>query len=270
MTNFRNYRSLELDLPPQVTIFQGDNAQGKSNLLEAVYLLATSRSHRTASEKELIHWEAAREGWPFSRLRAEVQGARGGLKIEIAFQAQPRVEAEAETPALRLTKRLWINGLPRRASELVGQVKVVLFSSLDIELVAGSPALRRRFLDGTSCQVDARYLRALQRYQRVLLQRNHLLRLIQEDKAVADQLSFWDDELTAVGSYITFQRQRLVADLKGRARRLHRELTGGDEELEVSYLCSLGKEFAREEEAQVTFREALAARRRREIALGMT
>ena len=252
MTNFRNYERLELDLPPHVTVLQGDNAQGKTNLLEAIYLLATAKSHRATTERELINWSTPREGSGMARLLAQVQKASGSLRVEIAL-------VTADPDDAHVQKRIRVNGVPRRAIDLVGQVNVVIFSSQDIDLIGGAPSLRRRYLDITNSQVDSRYLRALQRYNKVLLQRNHLLRLIGERRAEEGQLGFWDRELVETGSYLTAERQLMVAELDELARPIHHQLSSG-ESLKIVHLPS----------ATGDFHQRLTEARRKEIAQGMT
>jgi DNA replication and repair protein RecF len=261
LTNFRNYSRLELDLPQRVVVLQGDNAQGKTNLLEAIYLLATTKSHRTATERELINWSMPREGLAVARLLAQVRKARGGIKVEIALRPYRGEGVPDPFGVERVQKRIRINGIPRRAIDLVGQVNVVIFSSQDIDLIGGVPSLRRRYLDLTNSQIDPRYLRALQRYNKVLLQRNHLLRLIQERHDGPEQLDFWDRELLGVGSYLIEQRQLLVAELNHLIQPIHHQLTAGRERLGIAYLPSVGKE---------DFMERLMEVRKREIAQGMT
>jgi len=254
LTNFRNYERLELDLPKSLMVLRGDNAQGKTNLLEAIYLLSTAKSHRAATERELINWSPPREGIPVARLLAQVKRGRGRVQVEIAIRG---ISEEAE----HVQKRIRINGIPRRAIDLVGQVNVVIFSSQDIELIGGSPSLRRRYLDLTHCQIDPRYLRSLQRYNKVLLQRNHLLRLIQERRAEANQLDFWDRELVENGCYLVVQRQLMVAELNDLVQPIHHQLTAGGEQLKISYIPSVGKG---------DFMDRLIEVRKREIAQGMT
>jgi len=255
LTNFRNYERLELDLPPHLMVLHGDNAQGKTNLLEAIYLLATTKSHRASAERELINWSVPQEGPGVARLLARVQKGVGSLRVEIAL-----IAAYSEEDA-HVQKRIRINGVPRRAIDLVGQVNVVLFSSQDIDLIGGSPSRRRRYLDITNSQVSSRYLRALQRYTKVLLQRNHLLKLIQERRAQWDQLEFWDRELVEHGSFITAQRQLMVAELDELARPIHRQLTADQEELKISYIPSVSKD---------DFVDRLAEVRKKESAQGIT
>lgn len=255
LTNFRNYERLELDLPPHLMVLQGDNAQGKTNLLEAIYLLATAKSHRATAERELINWSAPTEGLSVARLLAQVQKRMESIRVELALRAA------YPGPAAHVQKRIKINGVPRRAIDLVGQVNVVLFSSQDIDLIGSAPSLRRRYLDITNSQVNSRYLRALQRYNKVLLQRNHLLRLIGERRAEGSQLDFWDQELLEHGSYLIAQRQLMVAELNDLAQPIHYQLTAEHEKLRITYLPSVGA---------TDFGDRLRDVRKKEIAQGMS
>jgi DNA replication and repair protein RecF len=272
LTNFRNYRSLELTLPPHLVVIQGGNAQGKTNLLEALHVLATTRSHRASSDRDLVHHLAIQESQPFSRLFAEVQRTAGNVTIEIVLRLETMglLSQEAAAPAsLQVRKRIRVNDVARRAIDAVGQLKVVMFSAQDIDLISGSPVLCRRYIDLINCQTDSRYLRCLQRYHRVLLQRNHLLRLLQERQAQPEQLEFWDKELVENGSYIVMRRRQLVTKLDELAREIHQELSGGTERQELVYVPNTGDA---ESPAQIEayFRKALHQNRRREIAQGVT
>lgn len=283
LTNFRNYTSLELELPPSIMVFQGDNAQGKSNLLEAIYLLATSRSPRATNERELINWCALREELPVCRLAADVQKARGNLSLEIALRGKPAALSEAEDSfspwqsapkAPPIHKRIRVNGVVRRAVDLVGQINVVLFSVQDINIVGGEPALRRRYLDITNSQIDSHYLRQLQRYNRVLWQRNRLLHQIAENQASPDELSFWDQELVQTGAYLTVQRDHMVAALEHLTQAIHDEVSSDQGKLRLAYLRSIDKERgkgdSRIEEIAEVFARSLQAARKKEIAQGMS
>ena len=273
LTNFRNYRQLELRLPPRLVVIQGDNAQGKTNLLEAIHMLATTKSHRASSDRDLIHQAATREDLSFARISADVQRERGNLSIDIVLRlekAEPSTTKDTTSPsAIPLRKRIRVNDIVRRAIDLVGQVNVVTFSAQDIDLVAGTPSLCRRYLDLVNSQTDSNYLRCLQRYNRVLLQRNHLLKLLQERQAQPDQLQFWDKELVGNGSYIVMQRRCLVTALNKLAQEIHNELSGKTEKLEIVYLPSIDKDESLVE-IESRFRQALYQTRRKEIAAGMT
>ncbi len=268
LTNFRNYRSLELELPPHLTVIQGDNAQGKTNLLEAIYMLATTRSHRATNDREVVHYLAVEDFLPVARCFAEVQRAKDNIEIEIALKLERAGLRGEITPSMR--KRIRVNGVVRRAIDLVGKVKVVIFSAEDIDLIAGTPALCRRYLDLVNSQIDPRYLRSLQRYNRVLLQRNHLLRLLQEHQAPPDQLEFWDKELVESGAYLIMQRQRLVAELSELAKTIHWELSSSVEQLRIVYMPSVGKEQYQLGEIESQFRQELHQAQGKEIAQGAT
>jgi DNA replication and repair protein RecF len=284
LTNFRNYRRLELSLPAGALLFVGGNAQGKSNLLEALYLLATTRSVRTSSEGELIH-NALDEGEaPVARLVARVERRAGPVELEIAIVGQARGPASgpggAAGPAGRgptALKRLRVNGVVRRASDMVGQLGSVLFTSHDIDLVGGPPVLRRRFLDITLSQVDREYVRALQRYQKTMTQRNALLRRVQEGAARPDELGFWDEEQAREGGRIVAERARAVLELASLAAEAHRTLTEGGEELALAYQPQLGKGWdgaraacASAEELSAALLQAMAANRGRDVAAGVS
>ena len=186
-----------------------------------------------------------------------------------------REAANADGRTTHATKRLRVNGVPHRAVTVIGQVLSVFFTSLDIDLITGPPAGRRRYLDITLSQTDHAYLRALQRYNRVVQQRNSLLRQIEEGHAGADQLAPWDEELIAQGSLIVAARAAATAELSASAGEIQRRLSQGREHLAVRYQPRLGGDgpggippdreaIARE------LREALGRRRRREIAAGVS
>jgi DNA replication and repair protein RecF len=255
LSNFRNYVHLEFDLPPHIMVLLGDNAQGKSNFLEAIYLLATAKSPRTAADSELINWLSWGEPPVVARLAAEVELAKGDMRVELALQGKVAPQGS------QVEKRIRINGVPRRAIDIIGVVTAVLFSTRDIELIGGEPALRRRYLDIVSSEVDRRYLRTLQRYNRVLWQRNHLLHLIAEHKSSPEELDFWDRELVAAGCYLLTQRQHTVARLDELALGIHEQLSGGREGLKLLYRGSVSAD---------DFHQALYVARAREIASGMT
>ncbi|MFC1925192.1 DNA replication/repair protein RecF [Chloroflexota bacterium] len=269
LTDFRNYRHLELSLPPCLVVIQGDNAQGKTNLLEAVLVLAISKSHRASSDRDLVYRNADADSQPFARLVAEVQRERGEIKVEIVLRGEGAA-FPAEPASVLVRKRIRVNGIYRRAVDLVGQVNAVIFSAQDIDLTGGTPSLCRRYLDSVSSQTDSLYLRSLQQYQKVLLQRNHLLRLLQEHRAKPEQLEFWDQELVESGSYLIRHRQHLVASLNELAEGTHQELSGGRERLKIVYLPSVGKEGEKPGEIQSEFHQALHRLRGKEIGQGMT
>lgn len=261
LTNFRNFRSLELSLPAGMIVLMGANAQGKSNLLEAAYLLAIAKSYRATSERELVHWEAIEEASSTSPgqglITGEVELESGRLRVVIGLQ----VAAVEGVGGPLVQKQIRVNGVSTTASGLVGRVNAVLFTAGDIELVQGSPSLRRRFLDILLSQVDRSYLRSLQRYQRVLAQRNHLLRLIREGRSSRQELDFWDAELVKEGTAVITRRDQAIGQLAPLAIRAYGELAGNREELTVTFQPSVpASELA----------GVLREQRDREVGAGMT
>ena len=231
LSNFRNLAEVELEVPPGVSVYFGQNAQGKTALVEAVYLLAIARSFRAENERELVNFDAARQGGqalvdgtveddgvgerihphpnPPPQGGGNVGGGEGTLarhRVIIGYRASPSTAASG--PGYRVHKEIRVNRMRRTAGSLVGLVHAVLFSVQDIGLVQGPPSARRRFLDILISQADSLYLQGLQRYQRVLQQRNRLLRLRREGRARPDEMEFWDDELVREGAWLTWRAAR--------------------------------------------------------------
>jgi len=228
LTNFRNYLRLELDLPPRITLLQGGNAQGKTNLLEAIYYLSAASSPQAEADRQLINWRAWEEDLPFARLTTDIDG--GPLR---------RLEITLLPPSQGgLRKEIKINGVKRRVADLLGLLKVVIFLPDDVGLIAGSPSPRRRYLNALISQVDRAYPRALQEYERVLIRRNHLLRRLRE-RADFGQLEYWDEQLVERGSELIAARLRAVSALDHLAKEIHLRLTGEEEPLRLFYRSSL-------------------------------
>ena len=282
LTNFRLYARLEIDLPAGLTIVQGDNAQGKTSLLEAVYFLATAHSPHTNADRQVIRWGAEEEAaYPFAILRADLLRRDGPHVLEIGIQ---------RSDANRLKKEIRIDHTPRRGIDLVGQLAVVLFLPGDVELASGAPALRRDYLDAALSQVDVDYVRALDQFERALTQRNALLRQAQERSVDPDEFAVWDDQLVPAGVEVALRRRRAVVELTQLAMPIHRELSNGLEYLEIAYQPNfdpaapassarsyqIGLDLARppdglnRNDLEAAFRKALADRRREEVARGST
>ncbi len=232
LTNYRNYARLELALPLGLTLVQGQNAQGKSNLLEAITYLATSRSPRAGSEVELVNWLVRDEPYSYVRLAAELMRSERLERIDITLMPGKSNG--------RLRKQVRINGNNKRALDLVGMLLVVLFRPEDVDLVSGSPGLRRRYLDIALCQMESTYCRALSAYNKALSQRNALLRSLREKPhhSAPGQLRFWDDKMCEVGSVVIARRQWLINELENVASLRHLDLSGGYERLKLRYLPS--------------------------------
>lgn len=233
LTHFRNYARLELDLPARVSLFSGGNAQGKTNLLEAIYYLATTKSLRASSDRQLINWAADREVIPYARLEALFTRAGQDHTIEMTLVKEP--QSDGDRVATTFRRQIRLDGVLRRAFDAVGTLNVVLFMPEDISLVAGSPAQRRRYLDITLCQIDRVYCRSLSRYNRVVRQRNALLRQICASHADANQLDYWDEQLSNLGAYVLWRRLWATRELARHAGKIHLGLTGGQERLQLRY-----------------------------------
>jgi len=238
LTHFRSYSRLGLELPPGVVVLHGANGQGKTNLLEAVYVLATTKSPRAGGDRELVSWQALSEPTAFARVAASIGRADGEVHVDLLLRLEGDGEAtNGNGPTI--SKQIRVGGLPRRAVEYVGTVNAVLFSPEDVALVGGPPSGRRRYLDITVSQVNPRYLRALQRYNKVLMQRNHLLRQVRDRRQPVALLEPWDTELATSGAYLVAERERLLAALNARLPDLYRSLSGGRGRLEVAYRSTL-------------------------------
>src|SRR6185437_1860807 len=230
LTDFRSYRELDLALPAGLIVFYGRNAQGKSNLLEAISLIATTRSFRTSSEREASRWGAPGR---FARVVGDIARSHDQLEIEVilaegvddatsATQASETAPATATGATFR--KRVRVNGSPRRAIDLVGMAPVVVFAPTDLDLVTGGPSQRRHFLDLTLCQTNHTYCRTLSQYQKVIAQRSALLRRIREGLDTPQSLAYWDDQLVRLALPIMRERTDFLARASVAAARVYRAL----------------------------------------------
>ena len=275
LTNFRNIRELELELPPNPIVLVGSNAQGKTSILEAIYLLAVARSFRAENERELVNWEASHDVG-HAMVAGIIERRTGRERVTVGYQCVPADQGREASFSVR--KQATVGRVRRSAADLIGVVNAVLFDAGDLQLVYGSPGGRRRYLDILLSQSDSHYLRSLQRYQRVTQQRNQLLRLLQDKRAGDDELAFWDEQLAREGANILCHRMRALVALDALASSIHGELSDGSP-LALLYKPTLpvdGLAWADEHpdeqraEMEQRFTEALQARRGRELATGST
>jgi DNA replication and repair protein RecF len=232
LTNFRNYIRLEASLPAGPLILVGRNAQGKTSVLEALYYLATASSPHATTDRQLIHWLALRtDPRPFLKIVAEVHTAQEIRKVDIRLEVEDM--GAAREP--RLKKTVLINGLKRRAGDLQSAVNVVLFLPQDMALVEGAPSERRRYLDTTLSQIDPVYALAMSEYQKILSQRNALLKQLQDRSGGAAELEFWDAEISRLGAILIASRAKAMEEMERFAAQIHRELTEGAEHLRLAY-----------------------------------
>ncbi len=243
LRDFRNYERLDLTLEPGVILLYGPNAAGKTTVLEAIYFLATTRSPRAGADRELVRFEAQGDIGvpPFARLVCDVVRADGRVRLEVVVQRRSDEESPGSiSPTIKTVR---VDRKTVRALDLVGNLRVVLFTPADIALVTGAPAERRRYLDVTLSQIEGRYVRTLAHYQKVVQQRNSLLRAWRDGRRplryAGDELAFWDRELAMAGAYLLRERLRAVVDLNALAGPLYCRMSGSDTPLVVTYQSSV-------------------------------
>lgn len=250
LTNYRNFRQVDLELPPGIAVFAGANAQGKTALLEAVYTLAVGHSFRAGTEREVVNFDAAANGEAAYVSGVAQRGDRnitavvGYLPTSDPPPATPAntpgsnapagdayadraADADAAAPALPpVRKQIRVNRQPARASGLLGQIGAALFFADDLNLALGSPSHRRRYLDILVSQCDRNYLAALQRYQAALRHRNGLLRRQWDTGGVTDdEMRYWDEQLLETGTTLMLGRRAALDTLAGAVANLHRDLS---------------------------------------------
>lgn len=218
--NFRNYSSCELSLPSMINVFYGANAQGKTNLLEAIFYSAFGLSHRTTAEEELL------------RLGTEAMAA--GVEYE-SYSGRHEVKLKKYRQQERWKKEILLDGAKVRPREHYGALNAVMFSPEDLQLVKGEPALRRRFFDMQISQTDPVYYDLLVKYNRVLLQRNRLLKELRDDGGSDAALRPWDEEFIRLAAGITKKRLSALAKLEGIAGDIYASITSNKEQLAVRY-----------------------------------
>ena len=247
LVNYRNFREADIAPPAGVTVFHGGNAQGKTSLLEAAYTLAIGRSFRAERERQVLNFDAAREG-----AAAYITGTAGvdGQSLTVVIGYQPTVrevgsqdvnDTDGSEPATLppVAKQIRVNRQSATASGLVGRIAASLFSVDDLDLVLGSPSNRRRYLDVLISQADRSYLQALQRFQAALRNRNGLLRRRREGHVDPEEMEYWDEQLVQSGAAVTFGRSQALARLAVFARRQHGELGEPEQALTLDYLPSV-------------------------------
>ncbi len=269
---FRNFTRLDLSLGRGLSLFYGENAQGKTNLLEAVSMLATSNSFHATSDREVVNWFAQDR---VARITAEVERREDDVKVEIVIVDGAPVDTSSSTALLassadRQRKRIKVNGAIKKAVELMGQVTVVLFAPTDLRLVDGSPEDRRRFLDRALCQVQPRYCAALARYRKVITQRSALLKRIRESQEDPRLLDYLDEKQVELANLIIYERRRMVDALNAHVDTFQSAISGGREGLQILYRPAFQVDAAwNTMETLEEFRRQLQAARRKEIQQGV-
>ena len=239
LKNYRNYDLLDLTFDPKTNILYGDNAQGKTNILEALYLSGTTKSHRGTKDRDIIKFER-------DEAHLETIIEKNGVDFCID------VHLKKNSP-----KGIAINKMPiRKASELFGIVNFVFFSPEDLNIIKNGPAGRRRFIDLELSQLDKVYLNDLANYNRALNQRNSLLKEACYNDSLLDTLEIWDMQLIQYGNRVISGREKFIKDLNKIISDIHFKLTGGKEKISVFYESSSGK---------MSFEEMLRKNRSKDI-----
>lgn len=244
LKNFRNYDLLNLDFDDATNIFYGDNAQGKTNILEALYLTGTTKSHRGTKDRDMIQF-----GEDESHLETIVE--KNGIDYQIDMHLKKN------SP-----KGIAINKMPiRKASELFGIINMVFFSPEDLNIIKNGPAERRRFIDLELSQLDKVYLNDLTNYNKIVNQRNHLLKEIDFNKNVLSTLDVWDMQLVHYGDRIITRRKAFIEHVNEIVSNIHYKLTGGREELCLIYEPSNGN---------ISFEQAIERNKEKDMRLKST
>lgn len=222
LANYRNYETADVSFSEGINVFLGENAQGKTNLMEAIYVLAMTRSHRTSNDKELIHCQE-----DFARLTGLIQKKNTSFQLEITISSKG--------------KKAKFNHLEqKKLSDYIGKLNVILFAPEDLSLVKGSPSVRRKFLDMEMGQMSPIYLHHLVNYQHILKQRNNYLKQLMLKKA--KDLTFLEvltEQLATHGAAILQERFLFVQKLESWAKPIHAEISRQKEELQIEYQCTI-------------------------------
>lgn len=224
LQNYRNYRTLCLDFDPDTNIFYGDNAQGKTNILEAVYVSGTTKSHRSSKDRELISFSEDE-----AHIRTLIE--KNGMEHKIDMHLRKN-----------RTKGIAIDGVPiRKASELFGIIHFVFFSPEDLSIIKNGPSERRRFLDMELCQLDRIYLHHLSDYNKIVLQRNRILKDMAFRSDYRDVLDVLNVQMVEYGSQVIVRRRRFTEELNEIIGQIHSRLTGGQEQIVLHYEADTGE-----------------------------
>lgn len=224
LRNFRNYSNQIIRFGSNINVLIGKNAQGKTNILEGIFMCAIGKSPRTNKEKDLIKWES-----DFSKVTVEVLKNDGQKKIELfMFKEQ--------------NKTIKINSIPiKKMGELMGNLNAIYFSPDELKLVKESPDQRRKFMDIDLCQFDKNYFYNLNKYNQILNQRNKLLKSTKSKKVLKDTIYIWNEQLATIGAKLIIDRMKLIEKLKVYCNEVQEYLTDKKEKLNLSYVGMTGE-----------------------------
>ena len=243
LNNFRNYKKLDISLNKNIDIIYGDNAQGKTNILEAIFLCSFGKSFRTTKEKEMIKFD---ENNAVVEVQYKRKDREGKIKIEIGEK-----------------KKITLNGIKiKKLSELLGNINIVIFTPDDIDILKNGPANRRRFLDMMIGQLRPNYVYNLNMYLKTIEQRNNYLRQIREENKPEEMLDIWDEKLIEYGEKIYSYREEFIQKIINKINEIHYKITDSKEILKINYIsdCNSKEEYLK----------LLKARRKLDIIKGFT
>ncbi len=244
LKNFRNILESNINLCENVNIFMGNNAQGKTNLLESIYITSIGRSFRTVSDKEIINFDNE-----YAYVSAEVCDIDAYDKIDFAIDKTGK-------------KRIAINKCPiKKNGDLLGNMYTVTFTPIDLNLIKSGPSERRNFLNIELCQLSNVYLNNLKQYNIILKQRNNLLKKIQKNRSLEDELFMWDIQLIEYGKKIYKNRKGFIEQINAFAKELHSKITDNNEDLEIVYKYNVSDE---------DFEDRVLKARKKDILTGST
>jgi DNA replication and repair protein RecF len=230
LTNFRNFARLDIDVPRRVVLLVGNNAQGKTSILEAIYFLASFTSFQTNTDRQLVNFHEAKNSLAVARLVAEYERGKKKHKLEARLILEP-----TGINGQRLRKEILLDGVKKQMNEVIGHFNAVIFVPQMSQIVEGGPDERRRYLNLALAQAVPAYAGVLSDYSQALSQRNALLKALNERGGNSDQLQVWDETLARLGAQIIQWRIEAVQQIERLAARVHNELTHGHEILRLNY-----------------------------------
>ncbi|AEH52064.1 MULTISPECIES: DNA replication/repair protein RecF [Heyndrickxia] len=252
--NYRNYETLTIPFENKVNVILGENAQGKTNLMEAIYVLALAKSHRTSNDKELIRWDAE-----YAKIKGRLHKTHGSVPLELTISKKGK-------------KAKYNHIEQKKLSRYIGNMNVVMFAPEDLNLVKGSPQVRRRFIDMEIGQISPVYLYDMSRFQKILQQRNHYLKQLQMKKQTdRTMLDILTEQLIEQAAKIVMRRFEFVRMLEEWARPIHHSISRGLEQLEIQYKPSVNvSEELNWSKMIKSYENKFAEIREREIDRGVT
>ncbi|MFO1442296.1 DNA replication/repair protein RecF [Bacillus sp. Bva_UNVM-123] len=254
LKNYRNYEELEIQFENKVNVILGENAQGKTNVMESIFVLAMAKSHRTSNDKDLIRWDEE-----YAKIEGRIKKAHGSLPMQLVISKKG--------------KKAKCNHIEQqKLSQYVGNMNVVMFAPEDLHLVKGSPQVRRRFIDMEIGQVSPIYLHDVSQYQKILQQRNHYLRLLQIKKQTDfTMLEILTEQFIQIASKIVLKRFEFLKLLEEWAKPIHHGISRGLETLEIKYKPSADVSESHDLSNMIRiYEEKFAKIKEREIERGVT